>query len=374
MSKTPACITDSPATSPTLPGWVYSDPALFQRERTEIFFKSWQYVGWIGDVREPGDYLTADVLDQSVVVLRATDGGLRGFHNVCQHRAHRLLAGKGHVSSIVCPYHAWRYALDGSLVSARGLEKSPGFAHCDIHLAPVRVEVLADKFVFINLDPGAQPLAQLAGGLERELRSEIPDFGLLGKVPRRPQSDARLPTDEVTYEANWKIVIENCLECYHCRPLHPSFRRLIDMDGIRVRAHDLWASMKGTLADSDVVPHSARNKTYRFWWLWPNTLFEMSPGGALGVTVSAQVPINVERTRLQSGDRYGLPGAPLFEPRGYGDLNLIAEDRAAVESVQKGIGSLGYTTGRFSFDPLHGETNEEVVHRFQVLVSGALKL
>jgi choline monooxygenase len=254
------------------------------------------------------------------------------------------------------------------------LENTPSFADCHIHLAPVRVEVLADKFVFINFDPSAQPLAQLTGGLEHELRSEIPDFGLLEIVPRMPQADGRVPASEATYEANWKIVIENCLECYHCRSVHPSFRRLIDMEKLRVRAHDSWASMKGALADPDVVPPTARNKAYRFWWLWPNTFFEMSPGGALGVTVSSQVPIDVERTRLRTGDRYGLPGAPLFEPRGYGDLNLLAEDRAAVESVQKGIGSLGYSTGRFSFDPVHGETSEEAVHRFQFLVSRILKL
>jgi phenylpropionate dioxygenase-like ring-hydroxylating dioxygenase large terminal subunit len=176
-----ANMSGDPARSPTLPGWAYTDPALFEREKSEIFYKSWQYAGWIGDLAEPGSYLTAQILDQHVVILRGDDGVLRGFYNVCRHRAHTLLAGCGRTKSIVCPYHAWSYGIDGSLRSARGPEPA----------------------------------------------------------------DGRLPTSGPAINANWKIVIDNCLECYHCRPVHPAFRQLIDMDDFRVRAHAFWASLKG---------------------------------------------------------------------------------------------------------------------------------
>ena len=369
-----AHMTDDPATSPTLPGWAYTDASIFEQEKTKIFHKSWQYAGWIGDLAAPGDYLTAQVLDQSVILLRGSDGDLHGFHNVCRHRGHRLMTGCGKVKSIVCPYHAWSYRLDGGLRSARGLETSAGFDAARLHLKPVNVDVLADKLVFFNLDPAARPLKEFAAGLEQELRSEIADFDGLGRVERPALADGRVLSAGTIINANWKIVIDNCLECYHCRPLHPAFRQLLDMDDFRVRAHDWWASLKGHPADPQVIPDTARNKTYRFWWLWPNTFFEMAPGGAHGFTIGSQLPINIARTGQGKSDRYGLPGAPLFEARGYGDLNLVPEDRDAMESVQTGIVSLGYGAGRFSIDANHGETSEEAVHRFQWLVAKALDL
>src|SRR6202020_2757634 len=101
-----------PSHSHSLPGWAYLHPALLEREKEEIFYKTWQYAGWIGDLKEPGDYITKDLLDQSVIILKGANGQLQGFHNVCQHRGHQLLTGKGNVASIACPYHAWTYGLD----------------------------------------------------------------------------------------------------------------------------------------------------------------------------------------------------------------------------------------------------------------------
>lgn len=98
----------------------------------------------------------------------------------------------------------------------------------------------------------------------------------------------------------------------------------------------------------------------------------MMPGGAHGITVGSQHPVDVATTRQGANDRYGIPGAPLFEPRGYGDLNLLPEDRHAIESVQRGLASRGYIAGRFSSDPSGGETSEAAVHRFQWLVARSL--
>src|SRR5262245_43052987 len=200
-------MTDDPATSPTLPGWAYSDAAVFEREKSEIFYKTWQFAGWIGDLSEPGQYLTATVVAQDVIILRGNDGALRGFHNVCRHRGHQLLAGCGRAQIIVCPYHAWSYTANGSLHSARGLETSEGFDAARFHLTPVRVDVLADKLVFFNLDPDAAPLERFTAGLEQELRSEIPDFDQLVRVERPAPTDGRLPTSGTIINANWKIVI-----------------------------------------------------------------------------------------------------------------------------------------------------------------------
>jgi carnitine monooxygenase subunit len=367
-------MTDDPRTSATLPGWAYTDLSVFEREKTDIFYKSWQYAGWIGEIANPGDFVTSRLIDQNVIILRAEDGSLRGFHNACRHRGHHLLQGRGRAKTIVCPYHAWTYGLDGTLRSARGLEMSEDFDISCWSLKPIRVDLLAEKLIFFNLDMSAPPLAEMAADLEAELRGEIDDFDRMLPVARPAPEDGRVPTQGPAIAANWKVVIDNCLECYHCRPVHPGFRQLIDLDDIKVRSHSHWATMKGHPRDSSVIPDTARNKTYRFWWLWPNTFIEMAPGGAHGFTVGVQMPLDIARTEPGRSDRYGIPGAPLFEPRGYGDLNLVPEDREAIEAVQRNIASLGYGEGRFSYDPNHGETSEEAVHRFQWLVATSLRL
>src|SRR5688572_6561529 len=101
-------LTDDPQRSAALPGYLYSDPAVFEAEKTRLFHKVWQCVGHASELPNIGDYLVAKIIDQELFVLRGADGTLRAFYNVCQHRAHELLKGRGNVASvIVCPYHAW---------------------------------------------------------------------------------------------------------------------------------------------------------------------------------------------------------------------------------------------------------------------------
>jgi phenylpropionate dioxygenase-like ring-hydroxylating dioxygenase large terminal subunit len=368
--REPLHVDPDPRRARALPAWAYTGAAHFEREVAVIFHRSWQYVGPVTQLARSGDYATVAIARQSVLVVRGEDGVLRGFHNVCRHRGHPLLEGRGCVGRVVCPYHAWSYGLDGRLRTARGAEGSPALA--DVALAPVRVEVLAGKFVFCNLDPEAPPLASIAGGLVDELRAEIPDFDTLAPVERAPPPEGRIAPPGPLIRANWKVVVDNCLECNHCRPIHPAFVRLIDMKGFRTAAHAHWASLKGELAEPSTVPATARNRSYRFWWLWPSTYFEMAPGGAHGVTVGSTQPVDVETSTPGRSDRYGLADAPLFEPRGYGDLNLVPEDYAAMEAVQRGLHSQGYVRGHYNIDPAQGETNEATVHRFHQLVVEAL--
>src|SRR5262245_11424064 len=162
-----------PAKSYTLPGWAYTDAPQFEREREAIFNRSWHYAGPLSSLANPGDYLTAGILDQNIIVIRGKDGQLRGFYNVCQHRAHELLKGRGCAKVITCPYHAWSYHADGRLRTARGTEKMADFNADEFQLTPVRIEVFADHFVFYNLDGNARPLADQAGDLARELKDEV---------------------------------------------------------------------------------------------------------------------------------------------------------------------------------------------------------
>src|SRR5207237_8989038 len=143
-----------PARSPALPARVYTSPVIFAAEREAIFVRGWHMAGHISDLPEAGSYITAAVHDQKVFICRGKDGELRGFYNVCAHRAHELLTGAGQVKVITCPYHAWSYHLTGALRSARGTESQEGFDAGEICLTRVRVETLG-PIVFFNLDPAA---------------------------------------------------------------------------------------------------------------------------------------------------------------------------------------------------------------------------
>ncbi len=148
----------------SLPSWYYIDPEILELEYERIFYRAWNFAGHVSQLKTRGDYITCTVGRESIIVMVGDGGALRAFYNVCRHRGHWLLEGSGNVDSIVCPYHAWRYATDGSLVYARSSEQVPGFDSSNFCLTAVQVEVFCG-FVFVNLDPDASALAtQVPGG------------------------------------------------------------------------------------------------------------------------------------------------------------------------------------------------------------------
>jgi carnitine monooxygenase subunit len=361
-------ITERAATSRTLPGWVYTDQAVFERERAAIHFRSWHYAGTSQELSKPGDYLTARILDQEIIVIRGKDDAIRGFYNVCQHRGHELLRGCGRVHVITCPYHAWTYGVDGQFNGARGTALLPDFQNAAFNLKPVRIEVFAGKLIFFNLDPEATPLSELAADLAADIAAEVPAFERLVVAPGRATADIH---------ANWKVTVDNYLECYHCRTAHPALSSLMDLGSFRVDVHDHWMSHKADLGRPDnaaypVLPDAANTRTL-WWWLWPTTTFNVMPGSA-EMSVFSFVPTSVAST-LQWGQRFALPGDAVDEPRErYRNGALTDEDVALVESVQRGLHSRGYGSGRFIDDGEGREISERASHRFHQLVAQALGL
>jgi phenylpropionate dioxygenase-like ring-hydroxylating dioxygenase large terminal subunit len=361
-------LTASAATSATLPGWAYTDPAVFEREREAIHFRSWHYAGATQDLSKPGDYLTAQILDQNVIIIRGKDDVLRGFYNVCQHRGHELLRGQGRVHAITCPYHAWTYGLDGGLNSARGTADLPDFRRAAFNLKPVRVEVFVGKLIFFNLDANARPLMEQAADLADDLMAEIPSFERLTVAPGPATAQIK---------ANWKVTVDNYLECYHCRVAHPALSSLIDLGSFRVDVRGHWMSHKASLGRHEnaaypVAPDAANQRTL-WWWLWPTTTFNVMPGSA-ELSVFSFLPTAVDST-LQWGQRFGVPGDVADEARErYRNGALTDEDVALVESVQRGLHSRGYSAGRFVDDSEGREISERATHHFHRLVAQALGL
>lgn len=351
----------------TMPARLYHDPAVLEEERQAIFHRSWLYVCAESEVAEPGAYVTAELVGQHVCVMRGEDGVLRAFFNVCQHRGHILLQGKGRIGKLItCPYHAWAYDRTGALRAAPHCEGVKGFDKADFTLPAVRVEALCG-FVFVNLDPTARPMAEVYPGLEEALHRF------------HPATEPLNPACEVVFDigGNWKNVGDNFLECYHCAPAHKAFVDLVEMPSYRVETYENWSLQYGdcrTCNSAYDFPEGT-GSVFVALFIWPTTGIILFPG-APGVGIFTFVPTAAEVTHQVFA--YYTPSLPLNATEeaslAYFREVLGPEDVALVENVQKGLHSLGYHQGRFIIDKRRDYTNEHAVHQFHTLVMDALKL
>jgi choline monooxygenase len=361
-------LTNDPANSYTLPGRFYTDPAVWEQEKERIFYRSWNFVTSAASLAEPGAYLAVQIADQNIFVVRGHDGELRAFYNVCSHRAHELVKGQGRASVISCPYHAWTYDLTGDLRRNPAIKRMEEFDTKEFCLKPVRLEEFCG-FVFVNLDPNAASMKAQYGNLEAEIRkyNPVPEKMVLAK--------------RITYElkANWKNVVDNFLECYHCPPAHPAFVELIEHAKYRVIADDKYVTQispaqTGANGAYKLDPASAdQSSDYAGFWFWPNVAFNIFPGQP-NVTIFHFIPTGPETT-LENFDFYLATPTPDAAAEGfieYIDKTLQVEDIGLVESVQRGLHSKAYHQGRLIFNDKVTSLSEHGVHRFHSLVRDAL--
>ena len=353
-----------PTRSMSLHADAYTEFRWHEIDQREIIARTWQWVCHIESLRDPGSYVALEVAGMPVALVRGRDGELRAFYNVCQHRAHELLSGSGRTDSIVCGYHGWTYELTGRLAQARRTADVASFDASSICLSEVQAEEFGG-FVYVNLDPEAAPLAEQSGGLGDEIVRWAPDVAELTHV-RRFQYDIA---------SNWKNVVDNFLECYHCHVAHPDFVTLVEMDTYRVTTHGIYSShmaRAGHSANSAYDTEGSAVKDLAIWWLWPNTCLMRYPGRA-NFSVMQMVPAGPERT-LETIDYYlendELTEADIESIR-YVDEVLQPEDIAIVESVQRGMGTPAFTQGRIVCDPDGSGLSEHGVHHFHGLVLDA---
>ncbi|KIC30563.1 aromatic ring-hydroxylating oxygenase subunit alpha [Leisingera sp. ANG-S5] len=347
--------------SQSLKADAYVQREWFAADQREIIAKSWQWVCHVEKLREPGSYVTVEIAGQPVAVVRDRAGVLRAFYNVCKHRAHELLKGEGSTTRIMCPYHAWVYKLDGQLVRAPETEHLENFSTGDICLDQVQAEEFAG-FVYVNLDPTAASLKEQSGNLETEIRHWAPDIDQLTFGHR------------LTYDikSNWKNVVDNFLECYHCPTAHKDFCDLVDMDTYKVTTHGIYSSHMADAGKSANTAYDVSNATVRthaVWWLWPTTCLMRYPGRSSMIVLNI-IPVGPDRT-LETYDFFletPEPDAGELDAIRYLDEVLQVEDINLVESVQRGMNTPAFTQGRIVNDPTGSGKSEHAVHHFHGLV------
>ena len=352
------------ARSSTIHSDCYVDPRFLGIEREQVFHKTWQFLCHEEKLRETGSYIASDIQGRGIFAIRGTDGKLRAFYNVCQHRGHELLNGEGFVTKITCPYHAWVYNLDGGLQRARRSELIENFCEGDVRLSTIQVEIFC-HLVFVNLDPVAKSLASQSGQLGKEVLSYAPDLGQLTFAHR------------LTYrlQANWKAVVDNFLECYHCPVAHKDFCTLVEMDTYKVTTHGIYSShmAKAGRSDNQAYGVDGANVTdHAVWYLWPNITLMRYPGRG-NFMVWRFIPVGPEET-YEEFDFFFESSAPTeaeLDAISFIDTVLQPEDIALVESVQRGMRTPAFTRGRYLVDPNGSGLSEHGVHHFHSLILAA---
>ena len=354
----------NPARSLSLRAEAYTDPKWFAYEQSAIFAKHWIWVCHVEKVRANGAYTTAMVAGRPVAIVRDQAGQLRAFYNVCKHRAHELLQGDGETTRIMCPYHAWVYDLTGQLRRAPETENLENFETNDICLDTVQVEEFCG-FIYVNLDPDASSLATQSGDLGTEITHWAPDISDLTFGHR------------LTYDikSNWKNVVDNFLECYHCPTAHKDFCTLVDMDTYKVTTHGIYSSHMADAGTSENAAYDVSNATVRthaVWWLWPTTCLMRYPGRSSMIVLNI-IPISENRT-LETYDFFletPEPDEGEVEAIRYLDEVLQVEDIGLVESVQRGMKTPAFQQGRIVHDLEGSGKSEHAVHHFHSLVLDA---
>ena len=353
--------TPDASSSMSLHADAYTHQRWFDADQRSIIGASWQWICHGEKLRAPGSYVAEEVAGMPTVATRDRDGVLRAFYNVCKHRAHHLVEGEGTIANLVCPYHAWTYDLSGKLKAARHTNHLDDFDPDTICLDQVQIEEFGG-FVYVNLDPTAAPLAEQSGDLGAEIAHWAPDVEQLTFAHRL----------SYTINSNWKNVVDNFLECYHCHVAHKDFVSLVDMDTYKVTTHDIYSSHMAEAGKSDNSAYDVSDATvtdHAVWWLWPNTCIMRYPGRG-NMIVLKIIPAGPNLTYetydffLESAE----PNEAELESIHYLDEVLQVEDINLVESVQRGMETPAFTQGRIVNDPSGSGLSEHGLHHFHGLV------
>lgn len=339
----------------TLPALVYVDPEVYAREKERIFPRTWQIVGRRDQVAKPGDYFTVDLFDNPLLFVRGPDGALRGFYNVCRHRAGNPAAGCGSRKAFRCGYHGWTYDLTGKLLNAPEMQGTKDFRLADFGLLPVQTAEWG-AWVFVNLYESAEPLTDAL----RELPQQSERFHLerLKFFERR----------EYRMECNWKVYVDNYLEGYHLPSVHPGLNQELDYGAYTTEVFERHSRQSSPIRGPE--NESTANRRYKqssgetadYFWIFPNWMLNCYPDNT---SLNIVLPLGEERClaifEWYYHEDLASPEA-VAEGVRFSDQIQI-EDGAICEIVHKNLKSRAYDRGRYS------PKQERGVHHFHLLYS-----
>ncbi|TDU02163.1 Rieske 2Fe-2S family protein [Streptomyces sp. 846.5] len=345
-----------------LPARLYHDQAAFDAEQEAVFERTWQVVGHVSDLPNPGSYIAQKVGRYEVMVVRGQEGELNGIRNACRHRGAVLGTGRGafETKGIRCPYHGWTYRYDGSFLAAPEARSFDCLDRAGLGLPKIQVDTLMG-LVFVNLDLAATPLGEQLAGLEelagRYLKGPLEQFGPgLGVHAWDPKWDQG---------SNWKVLIDNYLEGYHVPTAHPGLTRLYQYQKYTATPHPGFTFFEAPLRDEPsgnrverayqklVRPMPGLSeedaRVWRYALIYPNTMLDLYPDQ---VNVWRIVPESPNLSHICMS-QYRAAGSGLrtkvVQRLNIAINNLVTgEDEGVVVRVQRGSANPGFEFGPLS--------------------------
>jgi len=336
----------------TIPASWYVDPRIAELERLNVFSKTWQLVARTDQVKNPGDFISIRVAREPVVVVRGSDGELRAFFNVCRHHAAAVVTQPcGQAQILQCPYHGWKYGLDGALKGMPEFDGVENFERSQNGLLPIRVETW-ECFVFINLDPKATSLQEFLGGMVKRVAP-------LG-ISKLHYFDRR------SYDiyCNWKVYVDNYLDGgYHVPHLHKGLSSVLDYKSYTIENEDRYCLQSSPMVASDEdAATGATRKGDRAWYFWqyPNLMINCYEGY---MDTNYVIPVDADHCKVifdfYFSDVSESRRAYNTESVNVGN-RVQDEDLGICEDVQRGLKSRAYGAGRLS---VRREAGEQLFHR-----------
>lgn len=340
----------------SLPAWTYFDEQFMALEKARVFMPAWHLVCHVSDIPRAGDYRTFAMMGERALVLRGKDGAVRAFHNVCPHRAARLVDGDEHGDGggncggrVTCPYHAWSFSLDGQLLAVPFIEEYENFEKGQFGLFPLECAT-SHGFVYVRFGEGGETL-------EDYLSPIMEEMGIYRFADMQPIGPIRSRVREV----NWKNACDNYVDALHVRVAHPglstlvrdSYRLTVDrgVDKIFADAGAGKSAMRTVQAYRDVLPPvdhlpAERQRMWTYYRLFPGLMFDVYPDQ---IDFMQFIPLTPTTCLLRDG-AYALPdgrremkAARYLNQRLNRDVN--AEDKVLIERVQEGMASSAFSQG-----------------------------
>jgi choline monooxygenase len=341
----------------TIPASWYTDERLFELEKQTVFSQSWQIAARVDQLQKSGDYVTTDIGDEPVVVVRGSDNQIRAFFNVCRHHAAAVMTEPlGNAPQMRCPYHGWTYSLEGELKGTPDFSGVCDFDRAGNGLIPVEVAVW-ENWVFVKTDVGQRPPLNesIEDWFGAQLVNEIGALGLsnLHWLERR----------KYTIDCNWKVFVDNYLDGgYHVPHLHKGLDSVLDYSNYTIECgprHCLQTSPMVTTDNADVAATRTGDRAL-YYWIYPNFMINCYAGV---MDTNLVRPISVDRTEVIF-DFYFTDVSENARERNLASVavgdQIQKEDLDICASVQRGLKSRVYDAGRLS---VRREAGEHLFHR-----------
>ena len=334
----------------TMPPGFYTSDDFLELEKEQIFRREWICLGHVGEVPEPGDFFTTELVGEQLLVSRGQDGEIYVLSNVCRHRGNLVeTAPKGNRRSFVCQYHAWTYDTDGRLKTAPLMKKAKAFDQKKCSLPQLNTEIW-NNFIFVNLDGMADPLADQLDGLQGILHNYHHELRNL------------LFTDEAVWNTNWKNLTENFMEGYHLFSTHPKTLQPMTPTQLcrKVPGEDRWTAYR-SYYDPEYPPRGPFHEDLTEDEQRNSVLFNVFPSFVVAVAANYTLylclrPAGADKVAIRWGI-CGLKSDPQDpEVVAYIDLckSFNVEDKEKLETLQKAQNTRYYHSGPLAPDDLEG--------------------